>query len=109
MKTLKIKLLVVIAISLLAAACNDAPQQTSTPADIQASQEINDKLLNSMRQISEKQQGQVEAAGKDALETLTEADRQALIDLTIDESAKTVSQDAEKMVELLQEINKIAD
>jgi uncharacterized lipoprotein YajG len=111
MQTKLIKHVVVIVTAMLVAACNDSPEtiEPQEPVAVQETEEINAKLLESLTQISNKQVQLVESAGKDALEQLSEGDRQALIDLTIDESAKAVSEDAEKMVELLQDINGIND
>lgn len=105
----QLKLMSLIAVGIFATACNDVPKEVKTPepVDIEATEKINDKLLASLREISNDQRGQVEEAGKQELERLSEADRQALIGLTIDESADAVSDDANKMVELLEDINGI--
>jgi hypothetical protein len=110
MKLRQIKLLSLIAIGILATACNDTPTDTKAvePVDIQATEQINQKLLNSMRKISDQQLEQVEDAGKDALESLTESDRQALIDLTIDQSSKAVLEDGDKMIKLIEDINGVS-
>lgn len=96
----------------LLASCGDSPQQQVTeqePVDVHATQQINDKLLSTLRKISDEQSHQVEDAGKDSLEALSEADRQSLINLTIDESAKAISEDSEKVVELLGDINGVSE
>jgi len=89
-------------------ACNDSPKEPE-PVDIQATEQINDKLLNSMREISNEQQENIEDSGTGELEALSEQDRQSLIDLTIDESSEVISDDANKMVDLLEEINGISE
>jgi len=96
-------------------ACGDSKEEANEttkeaieviePVDVEATEQLNAKLLESMQEISNQQLDDVEDAGKEALEQLSEADRQALIDLTIDESSKAVSEDAEKVVELLEDIN----
>ena len=107
----KTKFINLIAVSLLATACNDTPKQTKAPepVDVQATERINDKLLNSMRDISDQQLNQVEDAGKDALEFLTESDRQELIDLTIEESSEAVLDGGDKTLRLLEDINGISE
>ncbi|MBL4671823.1 MAG: hypothetical protein JKX81_06150 [Arenicella sp.] len=99
------------AISVLATACNDKPIETKAPepVDVQATERINHKLLNSMRKISEQQLDQVEDAGKDALQLLAESDRQELIDLTIEESSEAVLESGDKMLRLLEDINGISE
>lgn len=111
MKFKKTKLINLIAISLLVTACNDAPIQNKVPepVDVQATEKINDKLLNSMRKISDQQLSQVEDAGKDALELLAESDRQELIDLTIEESSEAVLDGGDKTLRLLEDINGISE
>ncbi len=106
-----IKLTLLLAASALIVACNDSSQEVKEPepVDIQGTENINDKLLDSMSKINAKQLNQVEEVSKETLEKLSEADRQALIDLTIDESAEAVSDDADKVVERLEDVNGIAD
>ncbi|MFT6406838.1 MAG: hypothetical protein ACJAQ6_000248 [Arenicella sp.] len=111
MKFKQITVISLIALSVLVTACNDAPEQAKAPepVDIHATELLNDKLLESMRGIRDEQLDQVESAGKNALQELSEADRQSLIDLTIDESAEAVSEDAGKMIELLEDVNGISN
>lgn len=106
-----LKLTVLVAATTLIVACNEAPNEVKAPepVDIQGTENINDKLLNSMRDISNEQLSQVEEASKDEFAQLSEADRQALIDLTIDESAEAISEDADKVVDLLEDINGISE
>jgi len=111
MKTKDLKFLSVCGVLLIVAACNDSSNkiQEPEPVDIQATETINDKLLNSMRDISNQHENQIEETGKDALQQLSESDRQSLIDLTIDESSKPVEEDAKKMVDLLEDINGVSE
>jgi hypothetical protein len=111
MKLKQSKLITLIAISILVTACSDTPKQTKAPepVDIQATEKINDKLLNSMRKISDQQLDQVEDAGKGALELLAESDRQELIDLTIEESSEAVLEGGDKTLKLLEDINGISE
>ena len=106
-----IKLTLLVATSTFIVACNDAPEEATAPepVDIQGTENINDKLLDSMREISNQHLNQVEDVSKNTLEQLSEADRQALIDLTIDESSEAVSEDADKVVDLLEELNAVSD
>lgn len=111
MKFRRLKLISLIAIGILATACNDTSTETKPVelVDIEATEKINEKLLNSMRSISEQQLEQVEDAGKDALESLAESDRQALIDLTIDQSSEAVLEGGDKMIKLLEDINGVSE
>jgi hypothetical protein len=111
MKFRQLKLISLIAIGILATACNDTPTETKPVelVDIDATEKINEKLLNTMRSISEQQLEQVEDAGKDALESLAESDRQALIDLTIDRSSEAVLEGGDKMIKLLEDINGVSE
>ena len=111
MKYRQIKLATLVSISLFASACSEGPKEVKAPepVDIQATEQINDKLLNAMREISDQQLNQLENAGKETLTQLAEADRQSLINLTIDESAEAVAEDAKKMVDLLEGINRISE
>ena len=95
---------------------DDAPKDDAAkkveslePVDIQGTESINEKLIGSMNEISAKQLDQAEDVNKNTLQQLSETDRQSLIDLTIDESAEAISEDAEKMVDLLEDINGISD
>ena len=94
------KLLTLIVASTLITACNEALKEPE-PVDVEATEQINEKLLNSMQDISSKHLNQVEDTGKNALEQLSEADRQSLIDLTIDESAEAILEDAQKMEKMI--------
>jgi len=87
-------------------ACNEKPPEA---VDEEATEILNQKLLESIREISASETAKVEGAGKDELEKLSEADRQALIDLTMDESAEAVKEDADKVVELLEDLNGISE
>ncbi|MFT6099242.1 MAG: hypothetical protein ACJAYF_001786 [Arenicella sp.] len=111
MKLRKIRLVSLISISILASACNDQPAENKAPepVDVQATEKINDKLLSSMRKISDQQLSQVEDAGKDALELLAESDRQELIDLTIEGSSEAVLESGDKMLRLLEDVNGISE
>ena len=75
------------------------------PVDVEATNALNSQLLASMREISEQQTERHQSSSKDELESLSEADRQALIDLTIEETAKPIEEDAEKVKKLFEEIN----
>ena len=75
------------------------------PVDVEATNALNSQLLASMREISEQQAERHQSSSKDELESLSEADRQALIDLTIEETAKPIEEDAEKVKKLFEEIN----
>lgn len=111
MKLRQIKITSLIAISIVATACNDTPSEPKPvePVDVQATEKINDKLLNSMRKISDQQLDRVEDAGIDALESLAESDRQALIDLTIEESSEAVLEGGDKTLKLLEDINGVSE
>lgn len=106
MKTHYSKFIVLLIGALLLFACSEKPPE---PVDEEGTEQLNQKLLESMREISASETEKVENAGKDELEKLSEADRQALIDLTIDESSKAVKEDAEKVVDLLEDINGVSD
>ena len=75
------------------------------PVDVEATEALNTQLLASMREISDQQTEREQNSSKDELEALSEADRQALIDLTIEETAKPIEEDAEKVRKLFEEIN----
>ena len=75
------------------------------PVDVEATNALNSQLLASMREISEQQTERHQSSSKDELESLSEADRQALIDLTIEETAKPIEEDAEQVKKLFEEIN----
>ena len=92
--------------ALLLSACSDKPPE---PVDEEGTEQLNQKLLESMQEISASESLKAESAGKDELEKLSEADRQALIDLTIEESAKAVIDDAEEVRELLEDINGVSN
>ena len=92
--------------ALLLSACSDKPPE---PVDEEGTEQLNQKLLESMQEISVSESLKAESARKDELEKLSEADRQALIDLTIEESSKAIQEDADKVVELLEDINGISD
>ena len=111
MKTKDLKIVSTIALMLMVSACNDTPSANKEPepVDEQATQVINDKLLDSMQDISNQHSDQIEDTGKNALRELSESDRQSLIDLTIDESSKPVADDAEKMIDLLEDINGVSE
>lgn len=93
-------------LAFLLVACTEKEPE---PVDEKATEILNQKLLESMRVISANENRKAEDAGKDELEKLSEADRQALIDLTIEESAKAVVDDAQEVVELLEDINGISE
>ncbi len=111
MRILKHRFIALTLLSSIVTACGDSSKEAEEqePVDIEATEKINDKLLNSMLEISDGQIHHVEKIGKESLEELSEADRQSLIDLTIEESAEAISEDADKMVELLEDINGISD
>ena len=115
MQSKKLTLVSLAFIGSVLLACGDSKEETKEvvevpePVDVKATEQLNAKLLESMQEISDQHIDDVEDAGKEALEQLSEADRQALIDLTIDESSKAVSEDAEKVVELLEDINGVSE
>lgn len=106
MKLIKRKASILLLCMLLLSACSDKPAE---PVDEEGTQKLNAKLLESMQEISDAQTEKAEGAGEKELERLSEADRQALIDLTIDESAEAVKEDADKVVDLIEELNNIAN
>lgn len=106
MKTHYAKFIAVLICAFLLSACSEKPPE---PVDEEGTEQLNQKLLESMRQISASETEKVENAGKDELEKLSEADRQALIDLTIEESSKAVGDDAQEVVEVLEDINGISE
>ncbi len=108
MRLRSIKLNLLLVCGFLITACSESPKEPE-PVDVEATEQINDKLISSMRDINNQQLDKAEDVSKNALEELSEADRQALIDLTIDESAEAITEDAEKMVDLLEDINGISD
>ena len=115
MQSKKLTLVSLAFIGSVLLACGDSKEETKEvvevpePVDVKATEQLNAKLLESMQEISDQHIDDVEDAGKETLEQLSEADRQALIDLTIDESSKAVSEDAEKVVELLEDINGVSE
>jgi len=106
MKRKHIKFAALFVSLLLLSACSEKPPE---PVDEKGTEQLNQKLLESMREISVGETEKVENAGRGELEKLSEADRQALIDLTIDESSKAVKEDADKVVDLLEDINGISN
>ena len=106
MKIYDSKITALLVCAVLLSACRDKPPE---PVDKEGTEQLNQKLLESMQEISASESLKAESAGKDELEKLSEADRQALIDLTIEESAKAVIDDAEEVRELLEDINEISD
>ena len=72
------------------------------PVDKPATQALNNKLLGTLLDISREQSVSEENSNKRALEQLSEADRQALIDMTIESSSKKVADDASDLLESLE-------
>ena len=106
MKIYSSKITALLVCALLLSACSE---KTPEPVDEEGTEQLNQKLLESMREISAGETEKVESAGQDELEKLSEADRQSLIDLTIEESSKAIQEDADKVVELLEDINGISE
>jgi len=73
------------------------------PVDERATQAINEKLIGALEGISREQTASEENIGKEALEQLSESDRQALIDMTIESSSRKVSEDADQVLEALKQ------
>lgn len=67
--------------------------------DVAGTEALNAKLLSTLEGISRQQTATHEDSSKASLEQLSEADRQALIDITIESSSKKVGEDARKVLE----------
>lgn len=71
--------------------------------DEQLTEELSQKLLNATKIIGLEQESAQEALNKDNLEKLSEEDRQALIDLTMDEGAEKIKADTDKVLNDLEQ------
>jgi hypothetical protein len=103
------KFLPLILTLLLATACSEQKEQEKAPSepkqsieqesgDEKLTEELGQKLLNANKIIGLQQESNQEALNKANLEKLSEEDRQAIIDLTIEEGAENIKVDANKMM-----------
>lgn len=106
------KLLILVLSTHLIIACSDQAEQEGgitqsssqqQDADEQVTQELGQKLLNATKVIGLEQESTQEALNIGNLKKLSEEDRQALIDLTIEESAKIIKEDADEVMDSLEE------
>lgn len=107
------KFLALVFTVLLATACSEQKEQENSlpepeqeveqeQGDEQLTEELNQKLLNATKIIGLEQELTQEALNKDNLEKLSEEDRQALIDLTIDKGAEKIKEDANEVLDGLE-------
>lgn len=98
---------------LLVTACSEQKEHENVSAepsqnieqelgDEQLTQELSQKLLSATKVIGLEQELSQEELNKENLEKLSEEDRQALIDLTIDKSAEKIKEDADKVIDGLE-------
>lgn len=86
---------------------DEAPQApvAEEPTDQTGTQVLNGKLLGVLEGISREQTMIQEDSSQKSLEELSEADRRALIDMTIESSSKKVGEDANELLENLEPID----
>lgn len=105
--------LILILIVVLASACSEQKEQEKgsqnakesieqEPEDAQLTEALSQKLLNTSKTIGLKQESTQEAFNKDNMKKLSEEDRQALIDLTIEQGAKNIKEDADRVMGALE-------
>lgn len=96
------RFLALVGLSVLLSACDDkqeAKQEIKDePVDVVGTEALNAKLVGALKDISREQTSVHDGNNKKVLEQLSEADRQSLIDLTIDSSSKKVVDDANKVL-----------
>lgn len=113
--TMNHKPTLLILILLLVAACSDQNEKDDSLeysdqknidqelGDEQLTQELNQKLMNATKVIGLNQESNNKVRNKNELEKLSEEDRQALIDLTIQESAKDIEDQVNSFIEKKEE------
>lgn len=82
-------------------------ERQDEPADSESVKRIEESLLSSMSRITESQDEKNQQSNVDDLETLSEEERQALIDTTIEQSSQLTEQEARALSESLEELKEI--
>lgn len=98
--------IVTLCVLLMLTSCSEKQEESSadtetpfaTEEERQATKNINQALLASTRALSADKNQLINSQNEEELTKLSEEDRQALIDLTIEESAKIIQEDAEKVL-----------